>query len=241
VSRRRGCLRLGLKAAGAVSLVLIAVVAWKWATWPNVAALASSNPRTTAFIERYKAAERRAGRTPHVEWTPVPYARISPHLKRAVLVAEDIGFYDHHGFATDELEIALREAWEERTAPRGASTITQQLAKNLWLNPSRNPLRKLEEAILTVQLEHDLGKRRILELYLNVVEFGPGIYGVEAASRHYFGEPASELDERQAAELAASLSRPSTWHPGVDRRGFRTRVELILRRMDKAQFLWKQI
>ncbi len=241
MSRRRGCLRLGLTAAGAVSLVLIAVVAWKWATWPDVAALASSNPRTTAFIERFKASERAAGRTPHVEWTPVPYARISPHLKRAVLVAEDIGFYDHHGFATDELEIALREAWEERTAPRGASTITQQLAKNLWLSPSRNPLRKLEETILTVQLEHALGKRRILELYLNVVELGPGIYGAQAASRRYFGEPASELDERQAAELAASLSRPSTWHPGVDRRGYQNRVELILRRMEKAQFLWRLI
>ena len=239
--RRRGCLRLGLGIAVGAGLVLAAGVAWKWATWPDVAALASSNPRTTAFIERYKVAERRAGRTPHVQWTPVSYGQISPHLKRAVLVAEDIDFFDHHGFATDELENALKEAWEERTAPRGASTITQQLAKNLWLSPSRNPLRKLEETILTVQLEHALGKRRILELYLNVVELGPGIYGAEAASRRYFGEPASELDERQAAELAASLSRPSTWHPGVDRRGYQKRVELILRRMEKAQFLWKQI
>jgi len=241
VSRRRGCLRLALRLAGAFVLLVLAFVGWKWATWPDVASLSRSNPPTTAFIERYKAAERAAGRTPHVQWTPVSYARISPHLKRAVLVAEDIGFFGHHGFATDELEVALREAWEERTAPRGASTITQQLAKNLWLSPSRNPLRKVEEAILTLQLEHDLDKRRILQLYLNVVELGPGIYGAEAASRHYFGEPASELDERQAAELAASLSRPSSWHPGVDRRGYRARVALILRRMEKAQFLWKLI
>ena len=117
----------------------------------------------------------------------------------------------------------------------------QQLAKNLWLSPSRNPLRKLEEAILTWQLERALPKRRILELYLNVVEFGPGVYGVEAASRRYFGKPAAEVTDDEAAELAASLPSPTTWHPGSSRRGYRRHVESIKRRMAKATFLGGQI
>ncbi len=240
-ARRRGCLRLIL-AAGLVAAAAVAAWAgWTWLTWPDVAGLRGSDPTTTAFIERYRAGERRAGREPKVAWRPVPYDRISPHLKRAVLVAEDIGFFDHDGFATDEIEAALRKAWDERRAPRGASTITQQLAKNLWLSPSRSPLRKLEEALLTARLERVLDKRRILELYLNVVELGPGLYGAEAASRRYFGQPASELDEHQAAQLAAALSRPATWHPGVTSRGYQHRVELILRRMERARFLWKLI
>ena len=137
-----------------------------------------------------------------------PYARIAPDLKVAILVAEDIDFFSHEGFAVGEMKLALEEAWKEGEAPRGASTITQQLAKNLWLSPSRNPWRKVKEALLTRSLERHLEKRRILELYLNVVEFGPGIYGAEAASRNYFGVAASALTRRQAAELAASLPKP---------------------------------
>ncbi|MBI2207011.1 MAG: transglycosylase domain-containing protein, partial [Candidatus Rokubacteria bacterium] len=109
-----------------------------------------------------------------------------------------------------------------------------QLAKNLWLSPSRNPLRKVKEAALTWQLERTLGKRRILELYLNVVELGPGIYGAGAASRRYFGKAAAELTEDEAAELAAALPRPATWHPGVESRAYRRYVETIRARMDRA-------
>ena len=130
---------------------------------------------------------------------------------------------------------------EDGAPPRGASTITQQLAKNLWLSPSRNPLRKVEEAILTWQLERTLPKRRILELYLNVVEFGPGVYGVGAASRRYFGKPASEVTDAEAAELAASLPSPTSWHPGSARPGYRRHVDSIKRRMAKATFLGDQI
>jgi len=208
----------------------------KLVTWPDVAALAKQNPETTAFMKRY---EGWSGRPPSWRW--VPYGSISPHLKRAVLVGEDINFFSHRGFERTELEKAVHDAWEKKRFPRGASTITQQLAKNLWLSPSRNPLRKVEEAILTVQLEHDLGKRRILEIYLNVVELGPGIYGAEAASRHYFGKPASALSEQEAASLAASLPNPDDWHPGSRSRAYANRVNLILRRMAKAGFLWKEI
>jgi monofunctional glycosyltransferase len=206
-----------------------------------VAALARDNPRTTAFIERHVARERRAGRSDRVEWGWVPYAAISPHLKRAVLVAEDIEFFDHRGFAPTEVRSALRDAWEERELPRGASTITQQVAKNLWLSPSRNPARKLKEALLTRQLERALPKRRILELYLDVAEFGPGVFGAEAAARRYFGKPAAALDEAEAARLAAGLSRPSRWHPGVRSRGYEGRVASIRRRMDRAAWLWRVI
>ena len=237
-SRRRRSRRRWLAAA---ALPILGWLAWTAATWPDVAALATGNPETTAFIERYRARQRRAGASDAVAWTWVSYGRISPHLKRAVLVAEDIGFFDHQGFAGEEIREALRTAWRERELPRGASTLTQQVAKNLWLTPSYNPLRKLEEALLTRQLERHLDKRRILEIYLNVAEFGPGVYGAEAAARHYFGTSAGGLGERQAAELAAALPRPRTWHPGAGGPGYRRHVERIRRRMDKAAWLWRVI
>ena len=204
-------------------------------------ALARTPPRTTAFIEHHRARERAAGRDGRVAWTWVSYARISSHLKRAVLVAEDINFFSHAGFELHEIKEAVSRAVEEGELPRGASTITQQLAKNLWLSASRSPVRKVKEGMLTRQLESRLGKRRILELYLNVVEFGPGVYGAEAASRRYFGKAAADLSPEESAQLAASLPSPSTWHPGVSHRGYRRHVDTILRRMAKAEFLHRQI
>src|SRR5881397_2371150 len=188
-ARRRARPHWVRRLLGLVVMVLLGWLVWEAATWPDVRALATQPPTTTAFIERYQERERAAGRTPRAEWRWVPYGTISLHLKRAVLVAEDIGFYHHHGFAPGNMRVAMTEALEERKIPRGASTITQQLAKNLWLTPSRSPLRKAREGVLTWQLERALSKRRILELYLNVVEFGPGVYGAEAASRRYFGKP----------------------------------------------------
>lgn len=208
---------------------------------PDVSHLRQNRPQMTAFMARYleEATEVRATQT--LEWTWVPYDEISPHLKRAVLVSEDINFFSHDGFDRGELANALEEAWAEKSLPRGASTLTQQLARNLYLSPSRTPWRKLQEALLTRRLEEELSKRRILEIYLNVVEFGPGIYGAEAASRHYFGLTAAALDERQAAELAAVLPRPKTWHPGRTTPGYQAAVDRILRRMEKAEFLWRLI
>jgi monofunctional biosynthetic peptidoglycan transglycosylase len=136
-----------------------------------------------------------------------------------------------------EVEDALERAVERKELPRGASTITQQLAKNLWLSPSRSPPRKVREAILAWQLERTLSKRRILELYLNVVEFGPGLYGVEAAARRYFGKPAAALDPLEAAQLAASLPSPRTWHPGSASRAYQAHAARILRRMERTGWL----
>ena len=216
---------------------LVLFVFYEALTWPDVGELAERNPETTAFIERYRARERWSGREPRLEWQWAPYGSLSRNLKRAAVVAEDANFFRHHGFDLEEMQKAIAKAREEREWPRGASTITQQLAKNLWLSPSYNPLRKLKEALLTIELERNLPKRRILELYLNVVEFGPGIFGAEAAARHYFHKPAAMLSDREAAMLAASLPRPKSWHPGVSSRGYRRRVNTILRRMSKAGYL----
>jgi monofunctional glycosyltransferase len=236
-SRRRRWRRflwLGLAALAA----WLAYEAW---TWPDVAALARRNPTTTAYVEHYRREQRAARRDDRVLWTWTPYAEISPHVKRAVLVAEDINFFSHRGFELTEIRAALEEALEEGELRRGASTITQQLARNLWLSPSRNPVRKLREAILTWQLERTLDKRRILELYLNVAELGRGLYGVGAASRRYFGKPAAQLDPDEAAQLAASLPSPTRWHPGSGSRAYAQHVARIQRWMAKAEFLWKQI
>jgi monofunctional biosynthetic peptidoglycan transglycosylase len=225
---------------GAV-LALTAWLGWEAVTWPNVGALARTQPTTTAFIERYKERERAIGRAPRPAFAWTPYAAISPNVKRAVLVAEDINFFTHHGFDWGEIKLAIEEGWGDRDAPRGASTISQQLVKNLWLSPGRSPLRKVKEAILTWQLERALPKRRILEIYLNVVELGPGIYGVGPAARNYFGKPAADLNEEEASLLAASLPRPRSWHPGSKSRAYQRYATTIRSRMNKAEFLLKQI
>jgi monofunctional biosynthetic peptidoglycan transglycosylase len=171
----------------------------------------------------------------------IALAEVPPLFLRALLLAEDAGFYGHPGIDLREVPAALLTDWARGGAARGASTITQQLAKNLWLSPSRNPLRKLKEAALTRQLERHLSKRRILELYLNVVEFGPGVWGCESAARRYFGKPAAALTEREAAELAASLPRPSTWHPGARGRGYARHVERILARMRGSSWVRREL
>ena len=230
--------------ASLLSFLVVALVVWiayeAW-NWPDVATLARRAPKTTAFIDRYRERERNAGRDGRVAWTVVSYGAISPHLKRAVVVAEDVNFFSHHGFDTGQMKQAVAQALEDVELPRGASTITQQLAKNLWLSPSRNPVRKVKEAVFTWQLERSLRKRRILELYLNVVELGPGIFGAEAASRRYFGKAAVDLSEDEAVALAASLPKPSAWHPGSSSPPYLRRVDAIKRRLAKAEFVWKQI
>jgi monofunctional glycosyltransferase len=216
-------------------------LAWEAVTWPDVGRLARERPASTAFIDDYRARQRALGKPDRVAWTWTPYQAISSDVKRAVLVAEDINFFAHRGFELVELQNALEDALRDREMPRGASTITQQLVKNLWLSPSRNPWRKAKEAILTWQMERVLPKRRILELYLNVAELGPGVYGVGAASPRYFGKPAAELGPAEAAQLAAGLPNPRAWHPGSDSSVYRRRVASIRERMNRAAFLARQI
>jgi monofunctional glycosyltransferase len=223
------------------AILVVGWLAWEALTWPDVGALTRRPPATTAFIERWRATQREAGRSDRVDRRWVGYGAIAPSVKVAVLVAEDINFFSHRGFDSGEIRKALSQALEDRELPRGASSITQQLAKNLWLSPSRDPLRKTREAILTWQLERALSKRRLLEIYLNVVEFGPGVWGVESASHRYFGKAAADLGDDEAALLAASLPSPSTWHPGSGNAAYRRHVDAVRRRMDKAQFLRRLI
>ena len=237
-SRRR---RIALAAAAAVTLPLLVFFFYEVATWPEVARLARDMPKTTAFIERYRARQKEEEKSDRVAWKPVPYGRISAELKLAVLVAEDIDFFSHHGFAVEELKKAVQEAWAEGEMPRGASTLSQQLAKNLWLSPSRNPLRKLKEALLTRSLEKHLAKRRILELYLNVVEFAPGVYGAEAAAQRFFGKSAAALSRHEAAALAGGLPKPTSWHPGATSKVYLRRVERIAGRIERAAWLRGEI
>ncbi len=240
INWRRLLMRLGVVAACLAGIVIVWLCV-SWLTLPNAGPLASTNPRTTAFIERYKRRLESDSTLPSLRWHWVAYEQISLHMKRAAVVAEDIEFFSHSGFSKSEIGAAVREAVLELEAPRGASTITQQTAKNLWLSPSRNPLRKLKEVLLTRRLENSLTKQRILEIYLNVAEFGVGVYGVGAASGYYFDKAASALTEHEAALLAASLPRPSSWNPSRSSPHYLRYVEEIERRLDRAEFLWRHV
>lgn len=241
LTRLRAFRRAFLVGAVGLTMLLLGALAWNWMTWPDVEALTTGYPESTAFIDRYREQRRAAGASDAVAWTPVPYDRISPNLKRAVIASEDTEFFFHDGFSSHEVGEAIRKAIREREAPRGASTITQQLAKNLWLAPDRTLTRKLREALLTKQLERSLGKERVLDLYLNVVEFGPGIYGAEAAARHYFGKPADRLTAREGAMLAAGLPRPKSWNPSSESENYARRVDQILEIEEKLEFLDRYI
>ena len=182
---------------------------------------------------RLRAREARAeGRAPVRVHRWVPYSRISPHLKRAVLVAEDAGFWGHEGIDLAEIRKSL-ESGESVTSMRGASTITQQLAKNLYLSPSRNPFRKLTELFITRRLEHELSKTRIFELYLNDIEWGDGIWGAEAAAQTYFGIPASAIAPDQAALMAGAIINPRVLNIAKPNARLRARQRIIRARMGK--------
>jgi monofunctional biosynthetic peptidoglycan transglycosylase len=196
-----------------------------WLTLPDVAYLSRQNPKQTALM-------RARGGKPVQSW--VALDRISERLIQAVLMGEDAGFYGHEGFDFYEIREALERNWEEGRILRGASTISQQLAKNLFLESERTYGRKLKEALLTYRLEQALSKKRILEIYLNVIEWGDRIYGAEAASRNVFGKSASELDAAEAALLAAMIPSPRRLDPCERPKSVRIRQERILGRMLRA-------
>ncbi len=221
---------------------------WVFAVWPLPAWYRSHWPEETAFMER-----RRLAGTPAKPHQFLPLSKIDGGLVRAVVLGEDHRFWEHGGLDYIELRNAVGykrstfrwtdpgDDWElfrsvgatltGTRAVRGASTITQQLAKNLYLSPSRNPFRKIKEAVTAYRLEQVLGKERILELYLNIAELGEGIWGVDAASRTYFGRPATRLSRDQAAALAATLPHPTTSNPGYRPGRMRWRQRLLLDRM----------
>ncbi|MBN1130322.1 MAG: monofunctional biosynthetic peptidoglycan transglycosylase [Chitinispirillaceae bacterium] len=194
---------------------------------PDVAALSRKNPQITAFMEYRKDQWEEAGRKKRITRYWIPYHRISPVMIKAVVISEDAKFWRHKGFDFDAIHNAVERNIKTRTFTLGASTITQQLAKNLYLNPSKNPVRKIKEAILTWRIEKALTKRRILELYLNLIEWGDSIFGIEAASRYYYRTSASDLTARQAATLAAVLPNPIRYNPTSGQRLVVRRSEMI--------------
>lgn len=218
----------GLVAIGAFAFVYIGYV---YLTLPDVRRLATENPTASAFMELRKREAQEAGRNFNIRQRWVPYTQISNNLRRAVLVAEDAAFFDHEGIDLKELRASLEHNWEEGRFERGASTITQQLAKNLYLSPSRNPVRKLKELLITRRLEAALSKRRILEIYLNVIEWGDGIFGAEAAARAYFGKPAAALSPDEAALLAGAIINPREHSPARPTQRLLRRQQIIARRM----------
>ncbi len=196
-----------------VSIPLGAFALYWLITLPDVAELAKRNPRSTALIDARTAEARTRGRRPSPQQHWVPLSHISPHLRRAVIVAEDARFYSHEGFDWEGIKDAALDNLEAGKFKRGGSTITQQLAKNLYLTTRKNLLRKMREALITRTLEHNLTKARILELYLNVVEWGHHVYGAEAAARHHFGKSADALTREESALLAAILPAPRLYDP----------------------------
>jgi monofunctional glycosyltransferase len=220
-----------LRLSGAAIGVGFALVIYAYVTLPDVRALRTTNPSSTAFMDIRAREAASAGRTPKRVHRWVSYRRISPSLVNAVLVAEDAAFWQHEGVDYDELQKSIEVDWARGQLTRGASTITQQLAKNLYLSPSRNPLRKFRELIIARRLEAELSKTRILEIYLNVIEWGDGIYGVEAASQAYFRQAASTIGPSQAALLAGAIINPRLLNPVHPTARLMRRQQMILRRM----------
>lgn len=215
----------------ALLLLAGAVDVGRWFVWPDVTALATQNPGKTAFMRYREAQWEREGKSRRVAQSWTPLSRISRSAVLAVTIAEDDKFWQHDGFDFEGMEQALINNMEKGRIAAGGSTITQQLAKNLWLSPSKNPLRKMKEAILAWRMEQALSKKRILELYLNVAEWGDGIFGIEAAARMHFGTTAAGLSVEQAARLAAVLPSPLKWSPTAPSRGVAARARIIQGRM----------
>jgi len=210
---------------------LCAVVAFARVAPIDVRGLARKTPARSALMEQREREARLRDRAYAETRYWVPLDRISPHLLGAVLVAEDARFFSHEGFDWTEIRLSARRNLRERRVVRGGSTITQQLAKNLWLSTAQTPWRKFEEMILAMRLEQSLSKRRILELYLNTIEWGDGIYGAEAASRHWFGVSAASLAADQAIRLAAVIINPRRYSPIAPDERILNRIKTIASRL----------
>lgn len=193
------------------------------------------NPTSTSFMRAQQAALREKNPSANIQQLWVPYARISNHLKRAIIASEDANFSDHDGVDWEALQKAYDKNARKHKVVSGGSTITQQLAKNLFLSGSRSYLRKGQELIITYMLETMMEKERIFEIYLNVVEFGTGTFGAEAAARHYYGVSAANLGPAQAAKLAVMLPNPRFFDKHRDSNYLAKRTEVILRRMNSAE------
>jgi monofunctional glycosyltransferase len=196
---------------------------------------ANHAPDRTAFMSHRLGELRETKPEAELKYQWVNYDKISRHLKRAMIAAEDSKFVEHEGFDWEGIQVAMEKNQKRGRYVAGGSTITQQLAKNLFLSPNKSYLRKGQEAIITLMLEHTLDKERILELYLNVIEWGNGIFGAEAASRRYFGVSASQLSAEQAARLAAMAPNPRFYERNGNAPGLRKKIGIIVARMPQVE------
>ncbi len=193
------------------------------------------NPTTTAFMNARLSTLREKKPEAKLKHQWVPYQKISTHLKRAILVSEDDKFVDHEGFDWEGIQKALEKNEKKGKVVAGGSTISQQLAKNLFLSGDRSLIRKGEEAIITVMMESIMDKERILEIYLNVIEWGDGVFGAEAAAQHYYATSASRLTAEQSAKLAAMVPRPRFYDRNRNAPWLLKKTQIILERMPRAQ------
>ncbi|MDH4133231.1 MAG: monofunctional biosynthetic peptidoglycan transglycosylase [Gammaproteobacteria bacterium] len=239
MTRRKGLFaRLRRSLRWILRIVLVALVidlVYVASIWPDWRQIARGPIPKSSFMRTYL--DRQPERQwPPLQWQPVALDTLPRHLLRAAIIAEDSRFYDHSGFDLIAIKEALDYNLEQGRFVFGASTITQQTVKNLYLSPSRDPLRKWHEIFLTWGIENNLRKSRILELYLNIAEFGRGIYGVQAAARHYYGIDAAKLSLQQSAELAATLPSPVKSNPAAHGEAFERRLDRILRLLNREQF-----
>lgn len=231
--------KIGFKATASIILCFPVLYIGFYFIYPDVSALRKENPKKTSFMKYREEEWARAGKKTRISQNWIPISRVSPYLVKAVLIAEDDKFWSHEGFDFDAIEKAVEKDIKQKKFKAGASTISQQLAKNLFLTPSKNPVRKIKEAVLTWRMEKRLSKKRILELYLNVAEWGEGIFGIEAASRHYYGKPASALSSDEAVRLAVVLPNPRKYHPVGNSKYVENRSRIIYNIMVKRGIVVK--
>ncbi|WP_375765436.1 monofunctional biosynthetic peptidoglycan transglycosylase [Archangium gephyra] len=218
-------------------LGLVVFASYEYARLPSAEPLLKQNPKTTALMDQRAEEAREAGQKPRRRQQWVGLSSVSRHAIDAVLLSEDASFYLHEGVDTKELENALEDAVRKGKLGRGASTITQQLAKNLWLSTDRSLLRKGKELILAHRLEEALPKNRILTIYMNVVEWGNGVYGIEAGAREHFGVSASQLTAAQGAILASMLPAPRKRSPASGSRALKKRAHWVIEQMEAVKRL----
>lgn len=200
--------------------------------YPNISDLKEINPVPTAFMEYRQEEWAEKNRDMEITHKWVPMSKISSNVIKAVLIGEDDKFWNHDGFDVKGMEDAIERSLKKGSVA-GGSTISQQLSKNLYLSPSKNPVRKVKEAIITWRIENTLSKRRILEIYLNVAEWGDGIFGIEAAARHYYHKSAKNLTGREAARLAAVLPNPIKYNPTGNQKYVKNRARIIYKIMQR--------
>lgn len=200
--------------------------------YPNISDLKEEKPIPTAFMEYRQEEWAEQNRDKEIQHRWVSMENISPNVIKAVLIGEDDKFWNHDGFDVKGMEQAIERSLKKGSVA-GGSTISQQLSKNLYLSPSKNPVRKIKEAIITWRIESTLSKRRILEIYLNVAEWGDGIFGIEAAARHYYGKSAKRLTAREASRLAAVLPNPIKYNPTGSQKYVKNRARIIYKIMKR--------